>query len=336
MRGSNLIKIVLGLLVGSIALLMGGFIKGSPIAVITTLIADTFCLLIIWITQRGHVSFAGIALLIILIFFINLTLFLNHHLSDTPYFMLIPMGVAAAILTPRQIIMLALILLGTLTPLMFIVWQGSTSVTADFERRIAVNAYIIIIASAFLSYLISRSISTFMLRTQGAQQQLHDLNNSLELQVTQRTADLAHALEYQQQQANELRQSLQQQQELSDIVHALSLPLIPVRDNVLVLPLIGHPDHMPSQTILEHVLHEVEQRHARALILDLTGIALVETHLAQTFLRLGQALQLLGATLIIVGIRPEVAQTLVSLNASLSQFQSAASLQEGIAMCGSA
>lgn len=164
---------------------------------------------------------------------------------------------------------------------------------------------------------------------------LERMNADLESQVAQRTIELAQALQQQQSQAIQLQNSLEQQQALSETINALSLPLIPVHRDILVLPLIGNIDAQRSQLLLDNTLRQIEQTHARALILDVTGVALVDTQLAHSMLHLAQATRLLGAETVLVGIRPEIAQTLVSLGADLGQLRSAASLQEGLEMMGS-
>jgi anti-anti-sigma factor len=123
----------------------------------------------------------------------------------------------------------------------------------------------------------------------------------------------------------------ERQQVLNELLNALSLPIIPVREDVLVVPLVGNIDGVRAQRLIGGVLEQIEQRQARAIILDVTGVAVVDTQLAQTLLRTAEATRLLGARTMLVGIRAEVAQTLVSLGGDLSSLHTAAILQEGLA-----
>jgi rsbT co-antagonist protein RsbR len=111
----------------------------------------------------------------------------------------------------------------------------------------------------------------------------------------------------------------------------LSTPLIPVSDDVVVMPLIGSIDSQRAQLVLETLLEGVAENHASAVILDITGVQVVDTQVANAILRAAQAVKLLGAQVIITGIRPEVAQTLVTLGADLSSIITRSTLQSGIA-----
>ncbi|NJM06988.1 PAS domain-containing protein [Candidatus Gracilibacteria bacterium] len=111
----------------------------------------------------------------------------------------------------------------------------------------------------------------------------------------------------------------------------LSTPLIPVSDNVLVMPLIGTIDSQRAQMVMESLLEGVAENNASTVILDITGVQVVDTQVASALIRSAQAVKLLGATVIITGIRPEVAQTLVHLGADLSSMVTRGTLQSGIA-----
>ncbi len=111
----------------------------------------------------------------------------------------------------------------------------------------------------------------------------------------------------------------------------LSTPLIPISDEVVVMPLIGALDDQRMQHVLEVLLHGVEQRRARMAILDITGVPVVDTHVANGLILAAQAVRLLGARVILTGIRPEVAQTLVGLGVNLGDLITHSTLQSGIA-----
>lgn len=110
----------------------------------------------------------------------------------------------------------------------------------------------------------------------------------------------------------------------------LSTPLIPVRDDILVMPLVGTLDSTRAQQIMEALLSGVERRRARATIIDITGVSIVDTQVANALLQAAQAVHLLGARVVLTGIRPEVAQTLVGLGVDLSAIITRATLHDGI------
>jgi PAS domain S-box-containing protein len=111
----------------------------------------------------------------------------------------------------------------------------------------------------------------------------------------------------------------------------LSTPLIPVNDEVVVMPLVGSIDSQRAQEILETLLVGIEQQQARLVIIDITGVQIVDTHVANALVRAAQAVGLMGARVMITGIRPEVAQTMVNVGIDLSAITTRATLQSGIA-----
>jgi PAS domain S-box-containing protein len=111
----------------------------------------------------------------------------------------------------------------------------------------------------------------------------------------------------------------------------LSTPLIPLSDDVVAMPLIGHIDTSRAQQVMGSLLTGVAQHHARTVILDITGVPLVDSQVALALMQAAQAVQLLGAQVILTGIRPDVAQSLVGLDIRFDQIITLGSLQAGIA-----
>jgi rsbT co-antagonist protein RsbR len=110
----------------------------------------------------------------------------------------------------------------------------------------------------------------------------------------------------------------------------LSTPLLMISGSTVVLPLIGAIDSRRAQQILETLLAGVAERRASNVILDITGVPVVDTQVANVFLQASQAVALLGARTIVTGIRPEVAQTLVGLGVDLQDIVTRSTLQEAI------
>ena len=111
----------------------------------------------------------------------------------------------------------------------------------------------------------------------------------------------------------------------------LSTPLLAVSDHAVVMPLIGAIDSRRAQQVIETLLEGITTHHADIAILDITGVTVVDTQVANALLRAAQAVRLLGARVVLTGIRPEIAQTLVGLGADLSEVVTRSSLQSGIA-----
>jgi rsbT co-antagonist protein RsbR len=111
----------------------------------------------------------------------------------------------------------------------------------------------------------------------------------------------------------------------------LSTPLIPISDNTVVMPLIGTIDSRRSQQVLEALLNGVSETRTEVAILDITGVPVVDTQVANALISAAQAVRLLGAQVVLTGIRPEVAQTLVGLGVDLTGIVTHSTLQTGIA-----
>jgi anti-anti-sigma regulatory factor len=115
------------------------------------------------------------------------------------------------------------------------------------------------------------------------------------------------------------------------LLRELSTPLIPITDRVVIMPLVGTMDSSRVQQMMDTLLQGIEQHHAEIAILDITGVQVVDTQVANMFIRSAQAARLLGARVMLTGISPQVAQTLVQLQIDLSSIDTRSSLQAGIA-----
>jgi PAS domain S-box-containing protein len=129
------------------------------------------------------------------------------------------------------------------------------------------------------------------------------------------------------------RQQLQEQliQAQALALQELSTPLIPISEAVLVMPLIGRIDSRRASQILETLLSGIQEQQAELAIIDITGVSVVDTQVAHALLQAARAVKLLGAQVILTGLRPEVAQALVSLGVDLSDIVTHSTLQNGVA-----
>lgn len=110
-----------------------------------------------------------------------------------------------------------------------------------------------------------------------------------------------------------------------------STPLIPISDDVLIMPLIGSIDRERGESILETALTGARERRARVAILDITGVPTIDVEAVAAISNTARALRLLGVTAVLTGVRPQVAQTMIDLDASLAGIVACGSLQAGVA-----
>ncbi|QHS24116.1 STAS domain-containing protein [Virgibacillus sp. MSP4-1] len=109
----------------------------------------------------------------------------------------------------------------------------------------------------------------------------------------------------------------------------LSAPLIPVMEGITVMPLVGTIDTERAKLIMENLLDGVIKHDAEVVLIDITGVPVVDTMVAHHIIQAAEAVRLIGASCILVGIRPEIAQTIVNLGIDLSNFPTKSSLQKG-------
>jgi rsbT co-antagonist protein RsbR len=115
------------------------------------------------------------------------------------------------------------------------------------------------------------------------------------------------------------------------VIRDMSVPVLPLLASTLVMPLVGALDSKRLALMQEQALRALEHSSAEQLILDITGVPIVDTQVALGLTQLVQAAQLLGTRVSIVGIRPEVAQALVGLGIGLPNIKTFSTLQLGVA-----
>ncbi|WP_438021806.1 PAS domain S-box protein [Sorangium sp. So ce233] len=131
----------------------------------------------------------------------------------------------------------------------------------------------------------------------------------------------------------ELRVRLLQIQKQQEVIGKLSIPIIQVWEGVVALPMVGVVDSVRTADVMQKLLDEIARTGARYAILDLTGVEMVDTQVANHLIRLVKAIRILGADGIICGIRPSVAQTIVELGLDLDSMVTRSNLKAGIMFC---
>ncbi len=121
-----------------------------------------------------------------------------------------------------------------------------------------------------------------------------------------------------------------EQQQLTELVHRLSTPVLEVRPRVLLVPLIGAVDQQRARQMTEELLHAVRASRARVVVIDLTGVPGVDAAVANHLLLTLEACRLLGAELILTGISTATAATLVELEIDWNAVTTATDLLTGL------
>jgi anti-anti-sigma factor len=160
--------------------------------------------------------------------------------------------------------------------------------------------------------------------------QLQENVAGLEQRVAERTQELETINQGQQELLAQLQASLQERDALSATILELSSPVLPVAEGVLVMPLVGVIDSQRAAALSTALLQAIEHNRTRTIILDVTGVPIIDTQTARILMQVADASRLLGARTVLVGIRPELAQTIVGLGVELPNVVSMADLQSAL------
>lgn len=137
--------------------------------------------------------------------------------------------------------------------------------------------------------------------------------------------------------AHELRAAHARQREIIEEQRAaldeLSAPILDVWQGIVALPVVGVVDSRRAADMTEKLLARIVERRAAFVIIDVTGVQVLDTRTADHFLTMVRAASLLGASCVLTGIRPELAQTLVAGGVDLGRVRTLRSLRQGIEAC---
>src|SRR5687767_4203289 len=105
-------------------------------------------------------------------------------------------------------------------------------------------------------------------------------------------------------------------------IRELSTPIMEVWEGVLCLPIVGVMDTVRSAEMTSELLHAITLKRTRSVIIDLTGIEVMDTHTVDHFMRMARAIRILGASCALTGINPHIAQTIVQMGLDFSDLVS--------------
>jgi rsbT co-antagonist protein RsbR len=159
----------------------------------------------------------------------------------------------------------------------------------------------------------------------NVEDELRKARAELERRVEERTADLKSA-------NDTLQAQVAQRQRMEVAIRELSTPVLPVRERMLLLPVVGVIDSLRARQLTENLLRALRTYRAKVAVLDLTGVPVVDSKVANHLIQTVEAARLLGAMVIITGLSPEIAQTLVTVGVDLSRVTTVGDLRGGLEM----
>ncbi|MFL5801241.1 MAG: STAS domain-containing protein [Roseiflexaceae bacterium] len=250
-----------------------------------------------------------------------------------PNFAVVPLLVAAILLTytpgpnirrrivPCWLVTVLITTLGVLVP-------SSTQLPTWLSGTLLVSS--LGATAAFVLLLLWQSQQ----RLTGMLTQLRTAHTSLQQthsQLAAHTEALSTALGEVEARAATQERLLEENSQQARVIRELSVPVLAISDQALIMPLVGSLDSARLMLLQEQALHTLEHTNVQRLILDITGVPIVDTQVAQGLLAVVQAARLLGVEVRLVGIRPEVAQTIVGLGLDLARMRTYRDLRTALA-----
>jgi anti-anti-sigma regulatory factor len=226
---------------------------------------------------------------------------------------IVPIMIAGMVLGANSTIIIGLatsLLLLLLPTLRGIAWNP----------RVIVTVFVMMIVTGLL-WLIIRMLEGLFRNSE--QQRLALLGNQVEL--AQREQILVDT-------NKNLQRSNDEMTRLIELVRELEIPVIPLLSGVLVVPLVGQLDTRRMNTLMTSLLDAVHARRARIVILDITGVSIVDTDVARHLEKMAKAIKLLGTDVMLAGINANIAQTITQLGVSFVGIKTFGQLQDSVAV----
>jgi rsbT co-antagonist protein RsbR len=326
-RGRHLILISVALIISTLPL-FGISVRNRGLTPTNEamLVLGALCVGIVILARRGRVTLGGALLTAVLIPPVLISLHDVGFNTVVPLFLTLPVLVAGLVLPPRAIgVVLPVLIVGGL-------------VFGNKTDQIAIpSALIGLTIVALLAYLGASSIRTALKeagaardRAEQAAGRLAQANAELEQQVQERTQSLQQLLAESEHRRETQARLLEEIAVQRSLIRDLEVPVLPVTEKALVIPLVGALDDARLETVRTRALGAIESYRARRLLLDITGVPVVDTAVAQGLMAVVQAARLLGSEVVLIGVRPEVAQTIVGLGLDMSLLHTMRDLQTSI------
>jgi rsbT co-antagonist protein RsbR len=272
------------------------------------------CFGVILMARRGQTALGGILLSGVMLLLIP-TATSTDNLLQGPVGMvfLLPMLVIGMTVGAASILAM-----GAASVIILVLVQLRSG--APWNERIAQLLLMLVLFGVVL-WLIFQSMNRALRQSAQRTQEAETTRVLLEA----READLIHSRDALVKQNDDL-------QRLIALVQELEVPMIPVHDDIMVVPLVGHLDTSRAEHLTTRVLSMVSTHRLTTIIIDITGVVALDTLVVRHLQELMQGIRLLGAQTVLTGMSPAVATMIVELGIDLSWVQTAASVHEVIAM----
>jgi rsbT co-antagonist protein RsbR len=304
------------------------------------LLVTGFYIALAWAARRGRSQWSGLLLVVSTLVITIMWCVLGAGLTGTtPMLLFIVVALASMVLRDRDNIIVGVLciaavgVLGLLTVRGWVIAPRAEAATARSIINVVVLYSLILGFISFLGFTNARSHARAMARLAQQALSFEAQNKQLVAQsllVQQQGVKLEHQHAELVVRSDQLQQALDEVHRSTQTLQAVQNPLVPIADGVLVMPLVGTFDNARAAQFVEALLQGIEQRRAHTVVLDVTGLPTMDSDAAQTLLQATQASRLLGTQLVLVGLTPNVAQTIVGLGLDLSSIRIERDLQSAV------
>lgn len=287
------------------------------------------------LARSGRVGAAALALVGTALAGVLVAVLATPGVTEAIFYLTLPVLVAGIVLRPWQVwptVALALAIV-----LVELNVEREAVAASEAARSALTSAGLLALFGGVLNFCGARIMRRAFWEAAEAQavsaqaaSALATLNAGLEAQIAARTDELRGALASAEARAAEKQSLLDELAAQQAVIREMSVPVLPISTKTLVMPLVGALDSGRLQLVQSQALEALERTRALRLVLDVTGVPIVDSQVAQGIVTVVQAARLLGTETVLVGIRPEVAQALVGLGVNLHDIGTASDLHSAI------
>jgi rsbT co-antagonist protein RsbR len=198
-----------------------------------------------------------------------------------------------------------------------------------YTSPIELTLYSVVIGGMVLSRLATDAAQHIAAANARAEEALR-LSEHREAELAHSNAELQRLIDEVRTRETEQARLLAENSQQRDAIRELSVPVLRIQPGTLAMPLIGALDSTRLRDLQERALQAIQRTSAKWLLLDITGVPIVDTQVAQGLIGVVQAARLLGTEVLLVGIRPEVAQTIVGLGLDLRGVRTYSDIQTAL------
>ncbi len=300
-RSRTLVAVCAALdVMGIVSLVLFGAVVPNLLAFVIVIILCLIFTSALFLARQGYLAIGATLLFGILLLIPAIPLFTGgRELSQPVYFLLAPV-LASVILRPKEIWLAAV---SSVILMIFVINMLPVNPLSTAEGQSQIIHILIMLVFSTVAGTISAHNTYDALRVAGRARSdaertaaaLDRTNRDLEQRVVERTAVLETTLQKAEEREARLERTLAENEQQRTTIREMSVPVIPVTRQTLVMPLIGALDTSRLRMLQEQALRAIEHTSAHTLIIDITGVPVVDSQVAQGVLAVVQATRLLGA-----------------------------------------